>query len=177
MSYDLVAGLDWIYNDIERRGIAHNAIVNVCMATDSPHVVAATDALHAMGVLTVVGAGNVGSSDLKRLALSDKTLTVGAIRNDDALWKLSNFGPGVDIFAPGAKVASASIGSDTALEDKSGTSLAAPLVAGMALYLMELEGYMEPEKLKRRILELGTDNSIKDLPPDTVNKIVFNNGA
>lgn len=54
----------------------------------------------------------------------------------DAVSAFSNFGAAVDVYAPGSEIRSAWKTSDMAYRVSSGTSMAAPLVAGaVALYL------------------------------------------
>ena len=54
--------------------------------------------------------------------------TVGASNIADRRWALSNFGPAIDFFAPGERVVAPTVGSDTAMAARNGTSLACPHV-------------------------------------------------
>ena len=62
--------------------------------------------------------------------LSLQAVTVGATNPEDDRASFSNYGSCVDIFAPGVNVLSTFIGSPTATETWSGTSMATPHVAG-----------------------------------------------
>lgn len=76
----------------------------------------------------------------------------------------------LDIFAPGSNISSAGIASDTAFLYDSGTSMAAPHVVGVALYLQALEGGGAAQ-ISDRILELAGVDVVAD-PKDSPNRIV-----
>ena len=78
------------------------------------------------------------------------TTVAAADIHDQRLWvragSASNYGSCVTVWAPGANIQSASATSDSATEYRSGTSQAAPLVAGaIALYLENRTGNSLPE--------------------------------
>jgi len=77
--------------------------------------------------------GNACNSSPARVATA---VTVGATASNDARSTFSNYGTCVDIFAPGTSITSDWIGSNTATNTISGTSMATPHVAGaLAVYL------------------------------------------
>jgi len=87
-------------------------------------------------------------------------------------------GAGVDIFAPGQSILSAWIGSNSATNSISGTSMASPHVAGLALYLKVLEGLATPASVASRIKTLGTSGKITGTLSGSPNLIAYNgNGA
>ncbi|HEV2863842.1 MAG TPA: S8 family serine peptidase [Pyrinomonadaceae bacterium] len=130
----VVAGINWV-----TANRANPAVVNMSLRWWG-EVTAINDAVRnsiSSGVTYVVAAGNE-SDDANNYspARVQQALTVGATDiNDFRAW-FSNYGPLVDVFAPGDNVLSAWATSDTATNTISGTSMATPHVAGVAaLYL------------------------------------------
>ncbi|KAI0002288.1 peptidase S8/S53 domain-containing protein [Russula compacta] len=91
------------------------------------------------GLHFAVAAGN-DNRDACRYspAAAEKAFTVGASTLSDERAYFSNFGSCVDIFAPGLNILSTWIGSDTAQNTISGTSMASPHTAGVMAYLLSI---------------------------------------
>ncbi|KXS10972.1 hypothetical protein M427DRAFT_115414 [Gonapodya prolifera JEL478] len=139
----------------------------------------AVDAAVEAGIHFAVAAGN-DASDACRYspAASELAVTVGATTIDDSVAWFSNHGPCVDVFAPGRDITSSWIGSSTATNTISGTSMASPHVCGLlALLLSEPEhGELNTTELKDLVIKLSTSGLIKGLPTysPTVNKLIYN---
>jgi len=89
------------------------------------------------GVVMVVAAGNENDDACDYSPAAElKAVSVGATDPGDARAWFSNYGPCVDVYAPGSDIASAWIGSPTASNSQSGTSMASPHVAGIAAGLL-----------------------------------------
>ena len=71
-------------------------------------------------------------------AAAEKAVTVGASTLSDERAYFSNFGPCVDVFAPGLNILSTWIGSERAQNTISGTSMASPHTAGLLAYLLSI---------------------------------------
>lgn len=76
--------------------------------------------------------------------------------------------------APAVSVLSLNIGTTTGTTRKTGTSMAAPHVAGLAVYLAALENINTPAELTARIKALGTVNKATGLSTGNPNLIAFN---
>ena len=103
---------------------------------------AVVDDLRALGVATVVAAGNNGSSEgLSSPGCISSVISVGSTNDNDEISGFSNETPAMTLHAPGESVRSAYPGGGTA--SMSGTSMAAPHVAGafaVARQLAEFSG-------------------------------------
>lgn len=127
-------------------------------------------------VLTIVAAGN-SYDDARNYspASSYYAMTVGAIDNKNTKPDFSNYGPMVNMFAPGVGIQSAWIGGNTATNTLSGTSMACPHIAGLALYLKAKESGLAPAgKTWNRILALSTKNKVLKPGAGSPNRMAFN---
>ncbi|HEX8581620.1 MAG TPA: S8 family serine peptidase, partial [Acidimicrobiales bacterium] len=73
----------------------------------------------------------------------------------------------VDWFAPGVNITSAWIGSSTASNTISGTSMASPHTAGVAAQYLQTSPGASPSTVRNALFNLTTKNIIND--PDTPN--------
>jgi oryzin len=153
--------------------------------TDSTVIDDAIKAAYEVGILTVAAAGNDDAeiSDTTPARIPE-VFTVGytneqrrRVTNADG-FQGSNYGPQLDIWAPGFQIVSADYLSDTGNRTESGTSMAAPLVSGMVCYLRALTGALgAPDEVTGRILELG-DKGVVTGVQDSANVLLYNgNGA
>lgn len=130
------------------------------------------------GIVFSVAAGNDNEDACNSSpAAAELAITVGASTKEDKRASFSNYGKCVDVFAPGLNILSTWRGSRYATNIISGTSMAAPHVAGLAAYFLSLtEGPTTAKKIKDMILKTATKNVLLDIPYDTPN-LLINNGA
>jgi subtilisin family serine protease len=128
-----------------------------------------------LGVLLVHAAGNDGRDVETRGSFptpefADGTrarnwITVGALswRGADTLVaSFSNWGPGrVDLFAPGEDITAAAAGGGT--ETNSGTSMAAPVVAGVAALLLAHFPELDAAQVREILLETATRHPAREV--------------
>ena len=134
----VLTGLDWVLAHKQNPANAgYDAVVNLSLGGPYSAVLnQAVRTLAAADIVAVVAAGNYGENLAGSSPASEASaVTVGAVDSQDVAASWSNWGVGLDVWAPGVSVTSASIASDTALTTFSGTSMAAPHVAGVVAVL------------------------------------------
>ncbi|KAH6675400.1 serine proteinase [Plectosphaerella plurivora] len=180
----IIGGINWAVNDIVAKGRASRSVINLSLGGPSQQVY--TDAIRAAynsGVLSVVAAGNGNALGVPQPVANyspanvPEALTVAAIDSNWRTATFTNYGPLVDVFAPGVSILSAGISSNTATATNSGTSMAAPHVAGLALYLQVLENINTPAAVTNRIVALSTTGSVTGTLNGSPNRIVYNGNA
>ncbi|KAI3340066.1 peptidase S8/S53 domain-containing protein [Ustulina deusta] len=176
----ILDGYNWAVNDILSKGRKSKSVLSLSLGGGySAAFNNAVNSAYSSGVLSVIAAGNDGVNAANTSpASAANAITVAAIDSNWAFAYFSNYGAVVDIAAPGVSVLSSWIGSNSATNTISGTSMSTPHVAGLALYLIALEGLSTPAAVTARIKALGTSGKITSLPSGTVNLIAYNgNGA
>jgi oryzin len=163
----VIAGFEWAVNDIVAKGRTNTAVINMSLGGQgSATWDAAITEAWAQGVLAVVAAGNENQLASNRSpARSPEALCVGNVQSNDLRYQGttgSNYGPAVDIWAPGTSILSTYASSDNARAALTGTSMASPHVAGLVSYLRGLEGYSSAADVKARVLELATPDRVSD---------------
>jgi aqualysin 1 len=131
----VIQGVNWV---MEHHGAANKSVANMSLGgSKSTALNDAVEKLIESGVFVSVAAGN-DNRDACTVSPAGAPLafTTAASDNADKKASFSNWGTCVDGWAPGVAVTSAWIGSTRATNTISGTSMAAPAVAGVAaLYL------------------------------------------
>jgi subtilisin family serine protease len=135
----VIAGMDWVAENASGPSVANMSIGG----GSSDSIDEAVERMFEAGVSVIAAAGNGNRGGRGQDACnyspagSSKAYTVGATTSSDSRTSWSNYGDCVDMFAPGASITSAWHTSDTATNTISGTSMAAPHVAGVAALFLQ----------------------------------------
>ena len=185
---DVVAALRWIRGH-HRSGVA--AVVNLSLGVDlgdnGTTIDTQVTALIEEGVVVTVAAGN-GDDNSQPLNACDispgdvsRALTIGASTFTDSMASYSNFGPCIDLLAPGGSnlrpVQSAWYTSPTSYDNDIGTSMASPLVAGYAAMLAQQQPGLCTDQISNAIVARATAGVLTGVGPTTPNKLLFINPA
>lgn len=130
----VIAGMNWVANNH-----VSPSVVNMSLGGGgNTSIDTAVANLHNAGLTVVVAAGNISAISPDPISCNHSparaplAITVGSTDNTDTRSGFSKYGTCLDLFAPGSNITSAWWGSNTATNIISGTSMAAPHVAGAA---------------------------------------------
>jgi len=165
----VIAGLDWI---AQNRPSSQAAVVNMSLGGGaSSSLDSAVASLVASGVAVVVAAGNSNTDACTASpARAASAITVGATTTSDSRASFSNYGSCLDIFAPGSNITSTLPGNSTAVY--SGTSMAAPHVAGLAAVALSLTA-MTPAQLATYLTETATSGVVSSAGTSSPNLLAY----
>jgi len=164
-----IAGMDWVAGNHVKPAVANMSLQNFSSATDT-----ALNNLVNAGVVVVAAAGNANTNACNNSpARVPNAITVGSTQNNDARSSFSNTGACLDLFAPGTNIVSAGIARNSASATLSGTSMAAPHVAGAAaLYLADNPG-ATPAQVTAAIIANATPNKVTDAGSGSPNRLLY----
>ncbi|MFM8855601.1 MAG: S8 family serine peptidase [Actinomycetota bacterium] len=156
-----IAGLQWAYDDASARGV--RGVINLSLG--GPLSYSLNEAVNTAvnrGMTVVVAAGNQGTNACNTSPASAAlAITVAATASDDSRASFSNFGSCVDIHAPGVGINSTWLGGGYA--SLSGTSMAAPHVAGAVAVLAGQQPGASPASLTSQIVARATSGVVKGI--------------
>ncbi|WP_331875643.1 S8 family serine peptidase [Longimicrobium sp.] len=165
----VIAAVDWVTANAVKPAVANMSLGGGVYAPLNDAVTASI----ASGVTYAVAAGNENADACSvSPASTPGALTVGATASNDWRSSFSNWGSCVDLFAPGSAITSAWFTSDSATNTISGTSMAAPHVAGVAALYLQSHPTAAPGAVAQAIDSTATSGVVLD-PTGSPNKLLF----
>lgn len=166
----IIAGIDWVTANRQLPAVAN-------MSLGGGYSQAVNDAVEASirsGVTYTLAAGN-SSWDACNIspASAPSAITVGASDSLDQQAAFSNYGTCLDVYAPGLRVKSAWMASDTATKIGSGTSMASPHAAGAAALYVETHSGATPAEVAQALVGSATAGQISKIGAGSPNLLLF----
>jgi hypothetical protein len=156
----VIAGVDWVTQNHISPAVANMSLGG---SAYDPLDTAVRNSI-ASGVTYAIAAGNSSTdASTQSPARVGEALTVAASDSSDVMASFSNGGTIVDLFAPGVNITSAWIGSDTATNTISGTSMASPHVAGVAALYLQSNPGATPASVNAAIVNNASVNKISGI--------------
>jgi subtilisin family serine protease len=171
----VVAGIDWVTANAVKPAVANMSLGG---GIDTSIDTAVRNSINS-GVTYAIASGNGNILGVRQNACNysparvAEAITVGATQNNDAAGSFSNFGTCVDILAPGVNITSAWDDNDTATNTISGTSMAAPHVAGVAALVLAANPSWSPTQVRDFLVNNATPNVVTNPGTGTPNRLLF----
>ena len=167
----VIDGVDWVAGNAQRPAVAN---MSIRFVGGSAAVDLSVKNSIAAGITYVVSAGNNATDACSQSpARLPEAITVAASDSFDQQASFSNFGTCVDLFAPGHQITSAWFTGDNVGAILSGTSMAAPHVAGAAALYLQLHPTASPAAVAKAITGKATSNAISNPGTGTPNRLLF----
>jgi subtilisin family serine protease len=164
----VIAGMNWVANNAVKPAVANMSLGGgLNTSVDN----AATNMVN-RGITVAVSAGNSNANACNfSPAAASGVLTVAASDRNDNRASFSNFGSCVELYAPGVNIPSTWLNGGT--NTISGTSMAAPHVAGVAALYLAGNPAAAPATVNSWIINNATPNVIIGNPAGTPNRLLY----
>ena len=168
----VIAGVNWA---VSNKGTGP-AVANMSLGGGySQAVNDAVNSAASKNLVMVVAAGNEKQNACNvSPASAASAITVGATtRSDSRDTGYSNYGSCLDIFAPGTGITSTWVGSTTATNTISGTSMASPHVAGAAALVLAYSPSASTSSVTSSILNNATAGLVTNAGTGSPNRLLY----
>ncbi|WP_260610308.1 S8 family peptidase [Streptomyces sp. WAC06614] len=172
-SSKLIAGMDWVALHGKQP-----AVVNISAGgTNSRLIDEAANRLAEQGFPPFVSAGNLNVDACTRSpAGAERSIAVSSTNKDDSRRQTNAYGPCVWIFAPGTDIETADLTTEEGTTTASGTSVAAPHVAGVAALYKGLHPLASTETVRLWLAEQATEGRLTGIGTGSPNRLLYTGG-
>jgi subtilisin family serine protease len=180
----VIAGVNWVVTDVNSKSkygsktgkdVPAKAVGNMSLGGGRSTTLnnAVNAAVEAEVIMAVAGGNDYGDACNYSPASAELAITVGASSNSDAMASFSNYGSCINIFGPGVGVTGAWIGNPNSDNTISGTSMASPHVAGVAMKLMWENPDYDADKIRDEMISAASANKLSGVR-GSPNLLVYN---
>jgi len=166
----VIGGVDFVANNHQAPAVANMSLGGGASSALDNAVNGAANA----GVTMVVAAGNEGQNACNvSPARASQAFTVGSTTNSDSRSGFSNHGSCVDIWAPGSNITAAWHTSYSATNTISGTSMAAPHVAGVAALYLGLNPSASRQQVEYALVDNASTGRLSGIGSGSPNRLLY----
>ncbi|KAA8497718.1 Extracellular serine proteinase [Porphyridium purpureum] len=176
---DVLDGMAWVIQNVTSMN-RYPAVLTASISSRDSVVDAINEmvvALEENGISFVGSAGNDGGDSCTRspasAVLTSSATSVGATNIQDERYEFSNSGRCTTIWAPGVNVTGADIFGASSYSQRTGTSFAAPLVAGTLAIFYSLNPTSTPQEARNTLTYTSTPGVVSGLQDDDFSRFLY----